>query len=141
MIEIDPFVKAVCNKIPHGLTFQPSDANLTEYFQETKKIDDEEFNQFEFKEPEKQEPIIINPKYPIDTKVIAIDTTNFTLGNIPDGLVGAVRASIITKPPGKTSHNLEKYGPYMAAITNQNKESIFKNTFQPYPLLCHESKR
>jgi len=130
MIEIDQFVKAVCNKIPQGLTFQPSDTNLTEYFQETKKTDEEEATQLELKETEKQEPTPINPKYPIDSEVIAIDTTNFTLGNIPDGLVGAVRASIITKPPGKTNHSLEKYGPYMAAITNQNKETIFKNTFR-----------
>lgn len=129
MIEIDPFVKAVCNRIPQGLTFQPSEANLTEYFQETKKADEEEA-QLEIKEPEKQEPTPINPKYPLDTEVVAIDTTNFTLGNIPDGLVGAVRASIITKPQGKTTHSLEKYGPYMAAITNQNKESIFKSTFR-----------
>lgn len=130
MIEIDPFVKAVCSKIPQGLTFHPSDASLTEYFQETTKIDAEEPEELELKEPEKQEPTIINPKYPLDTEVVAIDTTNFTLGNIPDGLVGAVRASIITKPAGSTSHSMEKYGPYMAAITNQNKEAIFRNTFR-----------
>jgi hypothetical protein len=130
VIEIDPFVKAVCNKIPQGLTFQPSDADLTEYFQETKRIDEEEATQLELHEPEKKESTPINPKYPLDSEVVAIDTTNFTLGNLPDGLVGAVRASIITKSPGKTSHSLEKYGPYMAAITNQNKEILFKNTFR-----------
>ena len=129
MIEIDSFVKAVCTKIPEGLTFHPSDASLTEYFPEAKKIDAEEPAELEFKEPEKQEQVTINPKYPLDTEVIAIDTTNFTLGNIPDGLVGAVRASIITKPSGSTNHSMEKYGPYMAAITNQNKETIFKNTY------------
>ena len=130
MIEIDSFVKAVCNKIPQGLTFQPSVTDLTEYFQEAKKPDEEETTPLEIGEPEKQQTTPINPKYPMDQEVIAIDTTNFTLGNIPDGLVGAVRASIITKPAGKTSHSLEKYGPYMAAITNQNKELIFKNTFR-----------
>ena len=46
--------------------------------------------------------------YPIENQVVAIDTTNFTLGQIPDGLVGAVRASIITKSPGKTSHSLRE---------------------------------
>jgi hypothetical protein len=130
MIEIDHFVKAVCNKIPQGLTFQPSDTNLTEYFQETKKADEEEPTQIEFREQEKQEPTPINPKYPINSQVVAIDTTNFTLGEIPDGLVGAVRASIITKALGKTSHSLEKYGPYLVPITNQNKEIVYKSTFR-----------
>ena len=56
---------------------------------------------------EKQVPIAISA-HPIEDQVVAIDTTNFTLGQIPDGLVGAVRASIITKAPNKTSHSLEK---------------------------------
>jgi hypothetical protein len=130
MIEIDHFVKAACGKIPEGLTFQPSDASLTEYFQEAKKTDEEEPTQIDPHETEQQNPTPIDPKYPIDTQVIALDTTNFTLGEIPDGLVGAVRASIITKAPGKTSHSLEKYGPYMVPITNQNKEIVYKNTFR-----------
>jgi len=130
MIEINHFVKAVCGKIPEGLTFQPSDTNLTEYFQETRKAEEEETTQVEALAKEKQTPTTIDPKYPLDTQVIAIDTTSFTLGQIPDGLVGAVRASIITKQAGKTSHTLEKYGPYLAGITNQNKETIFRNTFR-----------
>ena len=130
MIEIDHFVKVVCNKIPQGLTFQPSDTNLTDYFQETRKTDEEENNPITLAETEKQQPMPIHPKYPLNTQVIAIDSTLFTLGQIPDGLVGAVRASIITKAPGKTSHSLEKYGPYMVPITNQNKETVYKNTFK-----------
>jgi hypothetical protein len=130
MIEIDYFVKAVCGKIPPGLTFQPSDAELTEYFQETKKADEEETTSLDGGETEKHEPTLISPKYPADSQIIAIDTTSFTLGEIPDGLVGAVRASIIARAPGKTSHSLEKYGPYLIPITNQNKETVYKNTFK-----------
>jgi hypothetical protein len=130
MIEIDHFVKAVCNKIPQGLTFQPSDTNLTEYFRETRKTDEEENSPITLTETEKRQPTSIHPKYPLNTQVIAVDSTLFTLGQIPDGLVGAVRASIITKAPGKTSHSLEKYGPYMVPITNQNKETVYKNTFK-----------
>jgi len=130
MIEIEHFMNAICNKIPPGLTFQPSDANLTEYFQETRKANEEEDAQLEFEEREKQEATAITPRYPIDSKVLAIDTTNFTLGQIPDGLVGALRASIISKPSGKTSHNLERYGPYLVPITNQNKAMVYKNTFR-----------
>jgi hypothetical protein len=130
MIEIDHFVKVVCNKIPQGLTFQPSDTILTEYFQETRKTDEEENNLITLAETEKQQATPIHPKYPLNTQVIAIDSTLFTLGQIPDGLVGAVRASIITKASGRTSHSLEKYGPYMVPITNQNKETVYKNTFK-----------
>jgi hypothetical protein len=130
MIEIDHFVAAVCNKIQPGLTFQPSDTNLTEYFQATPKTDEEEVNQIDFEETEKQKITPITSKYPISSQVIAIDSTNFTLGEIPDGLVGAVRASVIIKASGKTSHSLEKYGPYLVPITNQNKEIVYRNTFQ-----------
>ncbi len=129
MIEIDRFVKAVCNKIPQGLIFQPSDTNLKEYFQETEKADQEENSPIILSETEKQQPTPIYPKYPLDSQVIAIDATNFTLGEITDGLVGSIRASIITKTPGKTSHSLERYGPYLVPITNQNKETIYKKTF------------
>jgi hypothetical protein len=130
MIEIEHFVDAICNKIPPGYTFEPSDASLNEYFRETTKVEGEEEIQLEFEEPEKLEPTPIDPKYPMDRKVLAIDTTNFTLGQIPDGLVGALRASIITKPSGKTSYSLERYGPYMVPITNQNKPVVYKNTFR-----------
>jgi hypothetical protein len=130
MIEMDHFLKAACGKIPQGLTFQPSDANLNEYFQETKKTDEEETGEIDTHETEQQHSTPIDPKYPANTKIIALDTTNFTLGEIPDGLVGAVRASIITKAPEKPSHSLEKYGPYMVPITNQNKELVYRNTFR-----------
>jgi len=73
---------------------------------------------------------MINPVYPMDNRVVAIDTTNFTLGEIPDGLVGAIRASIITKPPGKTGHSLQKYGPYLIPITNQTRDQVYRNTFK-----------
>ncbi len=140
MIEIEHFVNAVCNKIPPGYTFEPSDANLKEYFRETKKVEGEEDVQLEFGEPEKPEPTPINPRYPMDSKVLAIDTTNFTLGQIPDGLVGALRGSIITKPSGKTSHSLKRYGPYMVPITNQNKPVVYRNTFRALFAMENRSK-
>ena len=54
MIEIEAFMNAICNKIPSGLMFQPSDANLNEYFVETRKTEEEEDTPLEFEESEIQ---------------------------------------------------------------------------------------
>jgi hypothetical protein len=47
------------------------------------------------------------------------------LGHIPDGVVGAIRASVIVKPAGSTFHRLERYGPYLIPITNQNMDPLY----------------
>lgn len=130
MLEMEKVLSAICYKVPEGQTFEPSDTPLTDYFPETPKGNEEEPVLVTGEKQEKQEPTPITPKYPLDTQVIAIDTTNFTLGQIPDGLVGAVRASIIVKPAGKTAHSLEHYGPYVVPITNQNKDLIYKGMFK-----------
>ena len=130
MIEIDKLVSAICSKIPEGSSFEPAETSLNDYFPEAPKEEQEEISPINFNELEKQIPIAISPRYPIEDQVVAIDTTNFTLGQIPDGLVGAVRASIITKAPNKTSHSLEKYGPYLVGVTNQNKDQMYKRIFK-----------
>jgi hypothetical protein len=129
MLEMEKLLSAMCNKLPGGLTFEPSDTDLNDCFPATPKGDEEEITSIDVKQPEKMKAISIAPKYPIETRIIAIDSTNFTLGQIPDGLVGAVRASIVTKAPGATSHSLEKYGPYLVPITSQNKDLIYRNTY------------
>jgi hypothetical protein len=91
MLEMEKLLSAICNKLPEGLTFEPSDTDLTDYFPATAKGDEEEITSIDVKEPEKRKPVLITPKYPIESQVIAIDSTNFTLGQIPDGLVGAIR--------------------------------------------------
>jgi hypothetical protein len=128
MIDIEAFLNSISNKIPTGFSFQPSDTDLGNSFQ--KKINNkiEDF-QVEFELKEKLKSIPIYPKYPLKSQVLAIDTTNFTLGQITDGLVGALRGSIIKKSPKKTTHSLQRYGPYLVPITNQNKVEVYKNTF------------
>jgi hypothetical protein len=127
MLEVDKVVSAICGKIPGGLAFEPSDVNLTDYFVSTTKGEGEEVA---FVSDEQQEEWakthLISPKYPIESQVLAIDSTSFTLGQLPDGLVGAVRASIIIKPAGKTGYSLEQYGPYLVPITNQNKDLLYR---------------
>jgi hypothetical protein len=130
MIEIDKLVSAICSKIPEGSSFEPAETSLNNYFPAAPKEEQEEISPIDFNELEKQVPVAISPRYPIENQVVAIDTTNFTLGQIPDGLVGAVRASIITKAPNKTSHSLEKYGPYLVGVTSQNKDQMYKRIFK-----------
>lgn len=131
MLEVDKVVSTICGKIPDGLTFEPSDINLTDYFVSTTKGESEEVA---FVSEAQQEEWIktcsISPKYPIESQVLAIDSTSFTLGQLPDGLVGAVRASIIIKPAGKTGHSLERYGPYLVPITNQNKDLLYRAMYK-----------
>ena len=139
MLEVDKVVPTICGKIPEGLTFEPSDINLTDYFVSTTKGDEEEVNFVSGDEEEdwtKARSII--PKYPIDSQVVAIDSTSITLGQLPDGLVGAVRASIIIKPAGKTSHSLERYGPYLVPVTNQNKDLLYRALYKA--VYCKETK-
>jgi len=131
MFEIDSIIATICGKIPEGLAFELSDTDLTEYFVSTVKGESEGVTFVDLTEQEKwKEARSIVPKYPIDAQVVAIDTTNFTLGQVPDGVVGAVRASVITKPVGKTGHNLELYGPYLSPITNQNKDLVYRTTYK-----------
>jgi len=131
MIEVEKIVETISGKIPEGLAFEPSGINLTDYFVSTTKGEEEGIALVSGDEQEewtKVHPII--PEYPVDAQVIAIDSTSITLGELPDGLVGAIRASIITKPIGKTTHSLERYGPYLVPVTNQNKDSIYRATYR-----------
>jgi hypothetical protein len=130
MFEMNKLLSVICNNLPQGLTFEPSDTSLSEYFPPTKKGDDEQIVAVDVEEPGRESFVPVMPRYPIESQVVAIDTTNFTLGQIPEGLVGAVRASIITKPAQKTFHSLEKYGPYLVPITNQNKDLIYRNAYR-----------
>lgn len=61
--------------------------------------------------------------------VIAIDSTAMRLGTIDDGIIGVIRLSVIRRKAGERSHYLDKYGPKMVVITNQNRDDIYKNLF------------
>jgi len=131
MFEVDKIVAAICSEIPEGQPFEPASINLTDYFISSTKGDAEGISFVSVDEKEKSaKASAITPRYPIDRQAIAIDSTSITLGQIPDGLVGAIRASIITKPAGRTEHSLEKYGPYLVPITNQNKDQLYQATYK-----------
>jgi hypothetical protein len=66
------------------------------------------------------------PKFPTEQNVIAIDCTEFVLGYIPDGFVAAVRASLVTKTPNDNKHHLERHGPFLIALTGENKDEVLQ---------------
>lgn len=124
-------MSTICGKIPDGLSFEPANINLTDCFVSTNKGDGENTAFVNDDEQEMWGNVhSIAPKYPIAGQAIAIDSTSFTLGELTDGLVGAVRASVIIKPAGKTHHSLERYGPYLVPITNQNKDQIYRMAYK-----------
>lgn len=129
MLDVDKVMSTICCTIPEGASFEPSTIELTDYIASTTKARLEKTTLVSEDEQEKwAQKQSMNPKYPLDSQVIAIDTTNFTLGNLPDGFVGAIRASVIIKPKGTTTHKLEHYGPYLIAVTNQNKDQLYNAT-------------
>lgn len=71
----------------------------------------------------------INRKNPSSKTVVAIDSTAFMLGLVQDGVVGTVRISVVIREIGRTERRLERYGPYIFMITNQNKNSIYQDLF------------
>lgn len=71
----------------------------------------------------------ISSKSTLDKEITAIDSTSMTLGRIPDGLVGVVRTSIVTKKSEEKTQFLERYGPKVIKITNQNRDTLYKNFY------------
>jgi len=72
----------------------------------------------------------IHSKFPNDRNVLAIDSTAFSLGVVQDGVIGSVRVSVIQRKANEKEHYMDRYGPYIFMITNQNKNEIYKNLFK-----------
>jgi len=113
-------------KAPEGTAFESSDVNLTDYFASSPEdtAEDEEIVEELWLQEVERKPL--NPRYPKDTAVVAIDSTSFVLGQISDGVVGAIRASVVTKPAGEPDWNLERYGPHIVTITEQVKDEFYR---------------
>ena len=124
MIELDSLVSLFSRPEIEEAAFQPEEVQLTDYFPSTKSPDLEESEVLVEDEGEVKVNGI-KPTFPGDRTVLAIDSTGFPLGYVKDGLVIAVRASVVVKPAGSMEHRLELYGPYMAAVTNTSKEAVY----------------
>jgi len=109
-------------------SFTPSEISLTQSFipapKEAEDIGDivnDSSAKLEFKE--------IDGKLSFSKTVVAIDSTAFMLGTVQDGVVAATRISVIVKEKDKNEHKMERYGPYVFMITNQNKQRIYQELF------------
>lgn len=132
MFDIKNILTILSHRPSEGCDFEPSDVHLTTSFHAPEKEAQEEYIEIDYTPDMVQVPIA--PAYPKDLQVIAIDSTSYPLGEIPDGLVCATRASVIVKPAGGNSPQLQSYGPFVTAITNQNKDDLYG---QLYKLVCH----
>jgi hypothetical protein len=127
MFDVSAIVGAMCRPKPKDLTFEPTDVQLSDLAVSTLKAVDEASG-FVSISTDTRPPInTFNPEFPLDRHVIAIDSTSVVLGYVPEGLVGAIRASVILKPEGKTQHAMERYGPYLVVVTNYDKDDLYAN--------------
>jgi len=125
MFDVSPLVAELCRQQPNQLIFEPTDVQLSDIVVTTAKIDNET-PRFVSVDPQNQPPIrFFSPQFPLNNRVVAIDSTSVVLGYVPEGLVGAIRASIILKPEGATSHKMQRYGPYLVVVTNYNKDELY----------------
>ena len=112
MLDLNELWATICLDLPEALPFQPSDVDLNKGFISTTKSDDEEPASVAINEREGKEQLRrIEPVYPKDVQAVGIDATSLSLGDLPDGIVGAVRAALVRKPAQAVNHRLELYGP------------------------------
>lgn len=97
------------------------DTNVKEVYSEDKNFVNVEKAQIK--------PKSISPEN-LQKRIIAIDATSTKLGIIEDGLLGVVRISTIIREINEKNHRLERYGPKLVDITNQNKYERYKKLYQ-----------
>lgn len=131
LLDIEDILSAVDCKISEPLSFEPSIVDLNEGFVATPKVDDELENTAAIEEGSLGiKPSRISPVDTANLQVIAIDSSNVTLGKLPGGLVGAVRVSVVVRPAGEAEPYLELYGPIPLPFTNKNKDMIYEALYE-----------
>ncbi len=131
MIEIDPLLAVLAEKLAGGTSFQPSDIDLTQSFAPSvKEVFEKDANLVEEEVIDRSQVTNLSPMYPSEMTVVAIDSTSFCLGHIPEGVVGSLRVSVISKPTGHTCCKLERYGPFLVPITYQNKNALYQKLYK-----------
>jgi hypothetical protein len=128
MFDVSAIVGAMCTPKPKDLTFEPTDVQLSDLAVSSEKAVDEASGFVSIRTSARPPINTFDPEFPLDRRVVAIDSTSVVLGYVPEGLVGAIRASVILKPEGKTQHSMERYGPYLVVVTNYDKYELYANT-------------
>jgi hypothetical protein len=124
MLNVERLADILRNPLDEGMTFRPYDVDLNNFFPT------------HIEEKESVEPLTLHPDAEIsvqkidpilpERRVVAIDTTSITLGHVQDGAVGAIRGALIVKELHEKGLRVERYGPYLLAPTNQNKQAIYE---------------
>jgi len=109
-----------------GVSFRPSEVDLSKPFIQTEPTEDEGQAEAWVNEDTERKIEHLNPRFPTEQRVVAVDSTELVLGYIPGGFVAAVRASLVTKTPNENKHHLERHGPFLIAITGENKDDLFQ---------------
>ncbi|MGZ4848463.1 MAG: DNA double-strand break repair nuclease NurA [Halobacteriota archaeon] len=126
MFDISSLVATICEPRPRDLTFEPTDVQLSDPVIQREKADDEPPATLSVDTRTRVPTTSFEPQFSVNCRVVAIDSTSVVLGYVREGLVGAIRASVITKPEGTTRHQLKHFGPYLSVITNYNKDAVYE---------------
>jgi len=128
MLEISKIIETFTNP-GDARNFQPTEVDLQSAFLSESKESDEipAYLDISKKSPNVN---LINPVFPSDKTIIAMDSTSFRLGVTEDGVVGSVRLSVIYRKPNSDENYLDRYGPYIFMVDNKNKEEIYQDLFE-----------
>ncbi len=116
---MDKFVDAL--NVEEGGEFTPYALSLEDYIVE--EGDDSDELTLRVLNGIKKETV--NP-VDLNLNVIAIDSSGVRLGEVQDGVVGAIRATVVTST-SKNSYKIQRYGPYLIKATNQNSKDLYNN--------------
>jgi hypothetical protein len=125
MFDVSDIVQAMRGQTPKERTFEPTDVQLSDSTLSADKATEDAAGFVSLRAGSELPINPIDPSFPLARPVVAIDSTSVVLGYVPEGLVGAIRASVIIKPKDKTMHAMERYGPYLAVITNYDKDELY----------------
>jgi hypothetical protein len=128
VFDVSSVVAKLCKQVPKHLAFEPTDVQLSDLAISASKTNEEPLRFVSLDVDNQPRINSFNAQFPFDRDVIAIDSTSIVLGYVPEGLVGAIRASVIIKPKGKKHHRKEQYGAYLVVITNYNKDDLYAST-------------
>ena len=124
MLDVEQLAQILRNPLEEGMAFRPYDVDLNRFFP-THIEEKEPGETLTLRSDAKISVEKIEPNLPKGS-VVAIDTTSITLGHVKDGAVGAIRGAVIVREPNKKNLRVERYGPYLLAPTNQNKQAIYE---------------
>ena len=81
-------------------------------------------------DPEKENKLIRLCQIDDETTTLGIDTSNIVLGNTEEGILCAVRGTVVWKE--KATYQYLRYGPFIFHITERNKYALYNTLRRAY---------